>query len=189
MKKKLVHFVQSVLRRLLDMDQNHVVKNLKKKGLRVGENFHMQEGCIIDGSYCNHITIGNNVSFAPNVHVLAHDASTWWFLEHTRIANTTIGNTVFIGAGSIIMPGVTIGNEAIIGAGSVVTKDVPDNCVYAGNPAKFLMYTNEYINRQKAKMNTENTFGEEFSEAHNASTEQKERVKKMAEIYGTAFLK
>jgi maltose O-acetyltransferase len=188
MKRKLVHFTQSVLRRLLDMDERYIVENLKKKGLKVGSNFHMQQGCIIDGSHCNHIEIGNDVSFAPNVHILAHDASTWWFLEHTRVANTTIGNKVFIGAGSIIMPGVTIGNEVIIGAGSVVTKDVPDNCVYAGNPAKFLMNTNDYIENQRAMMNPENTFSFEFSEAGNASMEQKEQVKKMAAKYGTAFL-
>lgn len=189
MKKKLIHWSQSILRRLLDMDQNHVVDHLKKKGLKVGSNFHIQQGCIIDGSHCNHIEIGNDVSLAPNVHILAHDASTWWFLEHTRVSNTTIGNRVFVGAGSIIMPGVTIGNEVIIGAGSVVTKDIPDNCVYAGNPAKFLMHTNEYIDRERAKMNAENTFGTEYSEANNVSVEKKEHLKQIAAKYGTAFLK
>ena len=171
------------------MGQYSVIDELKKKGLTVGTNFHMQEGCIIDGSHSCHIEIGNNVSLAPNVHILAHDASTWWFLQYTRIMNTTIGNKVFIGAGSIIMPGVTVGNEVIIGAGSVVTKDVPDNSVYAGNPAKFLMHTNDYIARERAKMNTENTFGEEFSEATNVSMEKKLHLKQMAARYGTAFLK
>ncbi|MCO6147554.1 DapH/DapD/GlmU-related protein [Flavobacterium sp. NRK1] len=189
MKKQLVKWSQSVLKRLLNMDQKHVIEHLKKKGLTVGNNFHMQEGCIIDGAHSNHIVIGNDVSLAPNVHILAHDASTWWFLEHTRIMNTTIGNKVFIGAGSIIMPGVTIGNEVIIGAGSVVTKNVPDNCVYAGNPAKFLMHTNEYIDRERAKMNAENTFDESYSESQNVSTEKKEHLKKMAAKYGAAFLK
>lgn len=189
MKKKLIHFTQSVLRRLLDMDQHHVINNLKKKGLKVGSNFHIQQGCIIDGSHCNHITIGNDVSFAPNVHILAHDASTWWFLEHTRVMNTTIGNKVFIGAGSIVMPGVTIGNEVIIGAGSVITKSIPDNCVYAGNPAKFMLHTNEYIDRERAKMNAENTFESEYAEGNNVSMEMKEQLRQMAQKHGTAFLR
>lgn len=77
----------------------------------------------------------------------------------------------------------------IIGAGSVVTKDVPHNCIYAGNPAKFLMYTNEYIDRERAKMNAENTFGEEFTEGKDVSFDNKELLKQMAAKYGTAFLK
>jgi len=189
MKKKLAHFFRLALKRLLDMDQHHTIERLKEDGLKVGSNFYMQEGCIIDRSHCNHIQIGNNVSLAPNVHILAHDASTWWFLEHTRISNTTIGNKVFIGAGSIILPGVTVGNDVIIGAGSVVTQDVPDNCVYAGNPAKFLGYTNEYIERERVKMNAENTFGEQFTKEYYVSLEKREYLKKIAAKYGTAYLK
>lgn len=52
----------------------------------------------------------------------------------------SIGNNVYIGAGAIIMNPITIGNNVIIGAGSVVTKDIPDNAVVAGNPAKIIKY-------------------------------------------------
>ena len=48
----------------------------------------------------------------------------------------TIGSDVWIGGGSIICPGIKIGDNVVIGAGSVVTKDIPSNCVAAGNPAK-----------------------------------------------------
>lgn len=188
MKKRLIHYIQSLLRRLLGMDHRYVIEKLKQKGLKVGSNFVMQEGCIIDGSHCAHITIGDNVSLAPNVHILAHDASTWWFLGHTKIKNTTIGNTVFIGAGSIIMPGVNIGNEVIVGAGSVVTKDVPDNAVFAGNPACFLMHTSEYIARQRQQMTTENSFGEEFHITR-ASAEQIHHLRESAAKHGTIYLK
>ncbi|PHK13765.1 hypothetical protein VF12_41225 [Nostoc linckia z15] len=188
MKKRLIHYIQSLLRRLLGMDQQYVIEKLKKKGLTVGENFIMQDGCIIDGSHCAHITIGNNVSLSHNVHVLAHDASTWWFLEHTKVKNTTIGNRVFIGAGSIIMPGVTIGNDVIIGAGSVVTKDVPDNSIFAGNPARFLMHTSDYIARERQLMTPENTFGEEFNITR-ASAEQLQQLRDAASKYGIIYLK
>lgn len=55
--------------------------------------------------------------------------------EHTRMRETIIGENVFIGCNSLILKGVHIGDNAVIGAGSVVTKDVPPNCVAAGNPA------------------------------------------------------
>ena len=55
-------------------------------------------------------------------------------------APITVGDNVWFGGHSTILPGVTIGNNAVIGAGSVVTKDVPDNAVVAGNPAKILRY-------------------------------------------------
>ena len=100
------------------------ISKFKARGLRVGSNFNMLGGCIIDHSHCCLITIGDNVTFAPRVHVLAHDASTKHALGYTRIALTRIGNDVFVGASSTIMPGVTVGDGAIVGAGSVVTKDV-----------------------------------------------------------------
>ena len=55
-----------------------------------------------------------------------------------------LGKRVWIGSGAIVLPGVTIGDNSVIGAGSVVTKDVPENCVYGGNPAK-LIKKNDYV--------------------------------------------
>jgi maltose O-acetyltransferase len=185
MKRALVRWIK----KLLYTGSHSNIEELKKKGLKVGRNFHIQQGCIIDESHAYHIEIGDNVSLAPNVHILAHDASTWWFLEHSRIKNVKIGNRVFIGAGSIIMPGVTIGNDVIVGAGSVVTKSIPDDSVYAGNPAMFITNTSTYITREREQMTAENTFGEEFSERNNASIENKELIKQMAAKHGTAFLK
>lgn len=64
-----------------------------------------------------------------------------------------IGDYVYIGSNSLIMPGVTIGNNALVAAGSVVTKSVPAGVVVAGNPAKYLCTVNEYYERNK-KFNT-----------------------------------
>ncbi|RZJ75297.1 MAG: acyltransferase [Flavobacterium sp.] len=189
MKRRLIQWAKPVLKKLLGISDTAYVDALRKKGFRVGDNFNMQEGCIIDGSHSYHIEIGNNVTLAPNVHILAHDASTWTFLEYTKIRNVKIGDRVFIGAGSIVMPGVTIGNDVIIGAGSIVTKSIPENCIYAGNPAKFMMHTDVYIEREKAKMTAENTFGTDYSEATDVSMDKKEHLKQMAERYGTAYLK
>lgn len=58
-----------------------------------------------------------------------------------------IGNKCFIGANAIIMCGIRIGDEVVVGAGAIVTKDVPSNCVVAGNPAKIIksgIHTKKY---------------------------------------------
>lgn len=61
------------------------VPSLMKKGLSVGENVFINFGCIIDESFCWLISIGNNVTLAPNVHILAHDASTKKALGYTKM--------------------------------------------------------------------------------------------------------
>lgn len=113
---------------------------------------------IIDPSHCYHITIGDNVILAPRVHILAHDSSFGLYTGKTRAANVMIGNDVFVGAGSIILPGVHIGSRVIIGAGSIVTKDIPANSVAAGNPARVICDIDAYLEKEKAKMCAENTF-------------------------------
>ena len=132
--------MKQLIRKLLEYlrgEPQHLDK-LIKRGLKIGKDFKRIGGVIIDHSHCYHITIGDNVTLAPRVHILAHDSSTAYFLGKTRAATVTIGNDVFVGAGSIVLPGAHIGNRVVIGAGSVVTKDIPDNTVAAGNPAKVI---------------------------------------------------
>lgn len=136
---------------------------LKKRGLKVGKNFRAQEGCIIDGPHCWLISIGDNVTFAPGVYVMAHDASTKLHLGYTKIGLVAIGNNTFIGAKSMILPNVKIGNNVIVGSGSVVTNDIPDNCVAAGNPAKVISTMDEYLGKHKEKMKTRPLFDEGWS--------------------------
>lgn len=123
------------------------IATLKKRGMKVGNNFLCMNGVWIDPGHCWLISFGDNVTLAPRVTVLAHDASPQAFLRVTKIGNVTVGNNVFIGAGSIILPGVTIGDNVVIGAGAVVCKDIPNDTVAAGNPAKPVMTIAEYIAR------------------------------------------
>lgn len=139
------------------------IEKLKKRGLKIGNNVTIMGEVIIDPSHCWHIEIGSNVILAPRVHILAHDASTKLFLNHTRVANVTIGSEVFIGAGTIILPGVTIGDRVVIGAGSVVKSSIPTNSVAVGVPAKVICSLDEYLNRQKVKMNDKNTFDAQYT--------------------------
>lgn len=139
------------------------LKKLKSRGLTVGKNFKLLGGCIIDHSHCWLISIGDNVTFAPRVHVLAHDASPKRDIGYTRIGLTKIGDNTFVGAGSIILPGVTIGNDVVIGAGSVVTSDVPDGMVFAGNPARAICTKEKYLKRCSEELQTLPVFSDGYT--------------------------
>lgn len=85
--------------------------------------------CKIDKTNPKGINIAEYTYVAFDSSVLSHD-----FVRALKVS-TYIGKNCFIGARSIILPGVTIGDSVIVAAGSVVTKDVPKNCIVAGNPA------------------------------------------------------
>lgn len=85
-----------------------------------------------DKTYPKGVHVGPDTYIAFEVAILAHDMSRGLYL-HTRI-----GARCFIGARSMILPGVEIGDECIVGSGSVVTRSVPPRCVVAGNPARIL---------------------------------------------------
>ena len=157
MLKRLIRKLLSRLRGEAD------IKELKKQGLKIGRNCKILQGVILDPSHVWHINIGDGVTIAPGVHILAHDASMKNHLGYTRIGKVNIGSAVFIGAGSIILPGTTIGDNSIIGAGSVVTKDIPPNVIAAGNPAHVLLSLEEYLSRHREQMKVRPCFGEEYT--------------------------
>src|SRR5690606_8453552 len=102
------------------------------------------------------ITLGNNVHITREVLFVNHDGGTLLFrhaipdLEIT--APITVGDNVYIGVRSIILPGARIGSNCIVAAGSVVTGNVPDNTVVGGVPAKRIKSIEEYLD--KAKLNS-----------------------------------
>ena len=161
---------------------------LLENGLVCGDNFFMNRGCLIDFSHCWLIKIGNDVTLAPNVTILAHDASTTKHLGYTKIAKVTIGNNVFIGAGSLILPGVKIGDNVIIGAGSIVTKDVPSDSVALGSPSKVISKTKEYVESNKNKIHKENTFSDEYTLKGRINEEKKIEMLRKIDKYGMCFV-
>lgn len=138
-------------------------EKLVSMGMKVGANFKRLHGVILDPGHCWLIEIGDNVTMAPRVHVLCHDASTKTFLNYTKIGRVTIGDNVFIGAESVVLPGVTIGSNVIIGANSTVTHDIPDNTVVAGSPARIISTLDEYLAKERARMESAPCYGEQYT--------------------------
>ena len=171
--------------RLFKKRKKSYLEKLKEDGLQVGKNFTMEAECIIDNSHCWHIIIGDNVTLAPRVYILAHDSSTKMHVNYTKIGKVTIGDSVFIGAASIILPGVSIGSRVIIGAGSVVTKDIPNNSVAVGNPAKVVSKLDDYLKRVKNEMGEYPLFNESYTLRENVSDAMKDEMNnKMSKDFG-----
>lgn len=113
------------------------VFKLRLKGYDIPYSTIIERDCILDKLYPKGIHIGENCLIANGTVILTHD--------HCKrvdkmpyMIDTYIGDNCFIGIRAFIMPGVKIGNQVIVGSMSVVTKDVPSNCIVAGNPAKII---------------------------------------------------
>ena len=139
------------------------------KGAHVDIDFHCEYGKhifigdkVIINMNCtfvdnNRIDIGSNVLIAPNVQIYTATHSTkvnermvqdW--SEGEEICRTyalpvRVEDGVWIGGGSVLLPGVTIGRNSVIGAGSVVTRSIPENCVAVGNPCRVIKHLQEMV--------------------------------------------
>lgn len=146
-----------------------------------GNTFYARKKGVIIGDYCRIyvndfgsepflIKIGNNVTVSFGVTFINHDGSTILCRDNKGrryvYKKICIGDNVFIGARSMIMPGVRIGNNVIVGAGSIVTKSIPDNSIVAGNPAKYISSFDSYKFRvlndcvSKSDLNMEGSYKE-----------------------------
>lgn len=112
------------------------------KNCRIAHSAHLDKSINPKGIY-----IGDNTWVLREAMILAHDNC------RSLKEDVYIGSDCVIGVRSIIMPGVRIGNQVVIGGGSVVTKDIPDNCIAVGNPAKIIKY-DIHVNNGKIIENT-----------------------------------
>lgn len=123
---------------------------MRKSGVIFGDNVCIYDS-YIDPAFGYLITIGNNVTIT-NSKVYAHDASPHIFVGKSKVGKIKIGNNVFIGANSVIMPNVSIGDSVIIGAGTIITRDIPANSIVAGNPSHLIGNTDQFIKKHFSSM-------------------------------------
>ena len=160
------------------------LKSLINSGLQLGKNVDIVSDYFFDPSHCFLISIGDNAIIAPNVRLIAHDASTKRTLGYTKIGKIEIGENCFIGDSTIVLPNVKIGSNSIIGSGSVVTKSVPPNCIAAGNPAKVIMTINEYIKKIKRMSADKRIFGEDYYIDNLNEKKRKEIIDSLSDTIG-----
>lgn len=166
---KVIDKIKTHLRGEANLDQ------LIEAGLVIGKAFSYGRYCFFDPSFCFLISIGDNVTFSTRVHVLAHDASLKRTLGYSKVGKVIIGNNVFIGANTTILPGISIGDFSIIGAGSVVTKSIPAHEVWAGNPARRICSFEEY--KKKIDVLYTNRYGSNYKIGSGITSEMKTEMK------------
>jgi maltose O-acetyltransferase len=109
--------------------------------LHVGDNFYANFDCVFL-DVCE-TRIGKNCFIAPGVHIYTatHPIDPLERISGTEYGKpVTIGDNVWIGGRAVINPGVKIGNNVVVASGAVITKDVPDNVVVGGNPARIIKH-------------------------------------------------
>lgn len=143
-----------IKRRLKKLNEKENALLWAHAGVRMGKNCEIFPN-VQFGSEPYLIKMGDNVKITDDVLLLPHDGGVHVLRNLKLLENAdvfgpiTIGNNVFIGMRSIILPGVTIGDNCVIGAGSVVTRDIPANSIAAGIPAKIIKKTDGYYSKLK----------------------------------------
>ncbi len=122
-------------------------EDLRKRGAKIGSNVFLYTNKI-DKVHAYLLEIGNDVTVS-DARILMHDASMKQAIGYTKMAKVKIGNNVYIGADAIVLPGVTIGDNVIIGAGAVVTRNVEDDSVVAGNPARKIGSYADFVEKNR----------------------------------------
>ncbi len=127
-----------------------------------GDYYAIGEHCSIP-TYANvsdtpYIKMGNNVRLS-NCSIFGHDGSVNMLnrafgRKFDKVAKVEFKDNVFIGHGAIILPGVTIGPNAIVAAGAVVSRDVPEDTIVAGSPAKPVSTVSKYVEKMDKHMET-----------------------------------
>ena len=104
--------------------------------LKLGKNITINKGATILPAGL--VVIEDNVLIGPDVKIITINHDIYDRHNKCYLKKITIKNNAWICTGAIILPGVTIGRNSVVAAGTVVTKDVPDNTVVGGNPAKII---------------------------------------------------
>jgi len=156
----------------------HILKNkdlvlyYRRLGVKIGDGTKLYN-VKIDYGHAYLAEIGKKCILS-NCWLLTHDASTYIPFKKSVVGSIKIGNEVFVGAQSIILPGVTIGDRVIVGANSVVTHNISSNSVVAGNPARFIKTYDDFISKHEILMNESPVWKTYWG---NKTSEEKEEMK------------
>jgi len=143
---KIKHYVNRI--RLM-IDSSYYPDFLRQQGVCIGKDSVVLFPSYVDARLPYLLEIGNNVVISINVTILTHDATSAYAGDLIKVGPVTIHDHSFIGANTTILCNVSIGPDSIVGAGSVVSKDVPPNTVYAGNPARFVCSIDRFIKKHR----------------------------------------
>ena len=205
-------WIKNIIRKIIYKERSSsqaYISYMRSRGAKIGDRVTIfsPKTTSIDMTRPWLIDIGNDVQITEGVTLLTHGYD-WEVLKgvYGEILGSgggiQIGNNVFIGMKTTILKGVHVGNNVIIGANSLVNKDVPNNCVVAGNPARVIMPLDKYYEKRKAaqyqeaeelvrlyrehygKEADENSLHEFFWLFTNGDTELPECWKKMMRLVG-----
>ena len=179
--RRTLHKVQKLRQRLRgEVD----IEALVEQGLQIGSNVYVAPWVLIDPIAAYLISIGDGSRLAPRAHVLAHDATSREALGYTRLAPVHIGCRVFVGADTLILPGVTIGDDTVIGAGSLVSSDIPAGSLAVGRPAKVVGNSRDFFERRKERIEA----GPRFALADAGTPEGRARMRMEIEHAGEGYI-
>lgn len=158
----LVFFIYRVLSKFFGNE--FILKYYKRLGMSIGEGTHIFSKIVSSEPFL--ITIGRNVTISVGVTLLTHDASVGPIVGRNvfsdMVGPINIGDNCFIGANTIILPGVSIPNNTIVAAGSVVTKTITsyskeitersinEGIIIGGNPAKLICKTTDFLEKRNS---------------------------------------
>lgn len=171
--------IKKIIKWLFEKETPEVTRSpvdiYREWGAVIGDDVDLIE-CSCNRKDATCLQIGSHVT-CVYTHFLTHDASLKKFIGNdcNKVGRIVVGDNVFIGLKSIVLPNVHIGNNVVIGAGSVVAKNIPDNSVAVGNPARVICTCDEYIHKHKKAIDEhpENVFWG----VYRAGMTEEERIK------------